>query len=192
MGFNENINLFTLTDKLVDRFREESGFQLTGYEFELKIWRDWQCPVKRIRFALFIYGEDYAYASFDEKCDTEDKVVDSLVVNLLDDTVFANMEHCLVMTLICFYENKLEELTEKITAFSKELVEPRGYGPLIVCVDEKLAPSAYYENGIPVMQYRVCEGNLERELVFDLPYLLRGFSEEAVFEAVKKAAGFQE
>jgi len=73
--FDKEINLFELTEKVVERFRSESRLQLTGYEFEFKIRRDWNCPINRINIEFYLFGEEYTHTCFDENYDTVDKVI---------------------------------------------------------------------------------------------------------------------
>ena len=56
MEFYNEINLFELTEKVVNRFRSESKLEITGYEFEFKFRRDWNCPINRIIFNFLIFG----------------------------------------------------------------------------------------------------------------------------------------
>ncbi|MFD2562638.1 hypothetical protein [Aquimarina rubra] len=186
MKFNKEINLFELTEKVVNRFRSESQLELTGYEFEFKIKRDWNCPVNRININLFIFGEDYAQTVFDEKYNTLDKVIDLLFVHLRDDAGFDNLKDGLIMANRHKIESRTENLTERINLLSKELLELNGLKPIIVNVDEKYPFDSLYENGFPIVQYQIYTPGNEIKLYFDLDFNLRGFQENEVFEIVNK------
>ncbi len=186
MEFNKEINLFELTEKVVNRFRAESKLGLTGYEFEFKFKRDWNCPINRININLFIFGEDYAHTVFDEKHNTLDKVIDLLFVHLRDDTGFDNLKDGLIMANRHKIESRTERLTERINLLSKELLELNGLEQVIVNVDEKYPYDSTYENGFPVIQYQVYTPNNDIKLYFDLDFNLRGFQEKLVFDTVKK------
>ncbi len=180
MSFNEKINLFELTDKIVNRFREESGFKLSGYEFGFKFNRDWNCPLNRIHFNFFIFNEDYAHTVFDEKYDTVDKVIELLFCHLKDDMGISDLKDGLIMIKRNSLEERLDNLTEKIKLISKELIESNNKSPLIVGVDEKYPYTETYENGFPIFQYQISNNEKEIDINIDLDFNLQGFDEESV------------
>ncbi|MFD0991639.1 hypothetical protein [Tenacibaculum geojense] len=126
MGFDKEINLFELTERVVNKFRSESELELSGYEFEFKIKRDWYCPINRININLFIFGEDYAQTVYDEKYNTLDKVIDLLFVHLRDDAGFDNLKDGLIMANRHKIEARTEKLTERIDLLSKQLLISNG------------------------------------------------------------------
>jgi hypothetical protein len=185
MKFDKEINLFELTEKVVDRFRSESGLKLTGYEFEFKFKRDWNCPINRININFFIFGEDYAHTQFDEKYSTVDKVIELLFVHLRDDAGIEDLKEGLIMAKRHSIESRTEELTKQIELVSKELLESNGLNPVIVNVDEKYPYDSFYDNGFPVVQYQVynLEGSIK--LYYDLDFNLRGFRENEIIDIVE-------
>lgn len=185
MDFNKDINLFELTEKIVNRFRSESGLTLTGYEFEFKFKRDWNCPINRININFFIFGEDYAHTVFDERYDTIDKVIDLLFVHLRDDAGIEDLKDGLIMAKRHSIELRTENLTNRINLISLELLESRGLKPLIVSIDEKYPYNSYYDNGFPIIQYQVYNGEGSIKLYYDLDFNLKGFREDEIFDTVE-------
>lgn len=185
MEFNKDINLFELTEKIVNRFRSESGLTLTGYEFEFKFKRDWNCPINRININFFLFGEDYAHTVFDEKYDTIDKVIDLLFVHLRDDAAIDDLKDGLIMAKRHSIESRTEGLTNRVNLMSKELLESNGLKPLIVNVDEKYPYNSFYDNGFPIVQYQVYNAEGSIKLCYDLDFNLRGFKEDEIFDTVE-------
>lgn len=185
MKFDKEINLFELTEKVVDKFRSESGLTLTGYEFEFKFKRDWNCPINRININFFIFGEDYAHTQFDEKYNSVDKVIELLFVHLRDDAGIEDLKDGLIMAKRHNIESRTEELTKQIKLMSKQLLESNELNPLIINVDEKYPYDSFYDNGFPVVQYQVynLEGSIK--LYYDLDFNLRGFRENEISERVE-------
>ena len=185
MDFNKDINLFELTEKIVNRFRSESGLTLTGYEFEFKFKRDWNCPINRININFFIFGEDYAHTVFDERYDTIDKVIDLLFVHLRDDAGIEDLKDGLIMAKRHSIELRTENLMNRINLISLELLESRGLKPLIVSIDEKYPYNSYYDNGFPIIQYQVYNGEGSIKLYYDIDFNLKGFREDEIFDTVE-------
>lgn len=186
MAFNQPFNLFEFTEKVLDRFRKESGFELTGYEFEYKFSRDWNCPIPRINFDFFIFGEDYAHTCFDEQYATVDRVIEILFLHLRDDAGMDNLRDGLINAKRHDLESRLEKLTERIEALAKEKWEALGLPKIIVMVDEKYPYNQFYENGFPIYQYQVYSIGQQFERHFDLDYKLWEFDEKAVYAEVEK------
>jgi len=185
MKFYKEINLFELTEKVVDKFRSESGLKLTGHEFEFKFKRDWNCPINRININFFIFGEDYAHTVFDEKYNSVDKVIELLFVHLRDDAGIENLKEGLIMAKRHSIESRTEELTKQIKLMSKQLLESNGLNPLIVNVDEKYPYDSFYDNGFPVVQFQVYNLEDSIKLYYDLDFNLRGFRENEISEKVE-------
>jgi Holliday junction resolvasome RuvABC ATP-dependent DNA helicase subunit len=177
MGFDKNFNFFEFTEKILKRFRKETGFKLSGYEFQYIVKRDWNCPIDRININLLIYGEDYAHTVFDENYNSVDKVIDLLFVHLRDDAGFDDLKYGMISALINRMENYTETLTDRIKALSKK-------ENLIVDISEKY-PEELYENGFPVMQYKVFNIKKNISLNFDFDYNMRGFNDTEILEAVR-------
>lgn len=186
MEFRKNIDLFKLTELVVDRFRNESGFKLTGYEFKFEFNRDWNCPINRININLLIFGENYTHASFDEKYDSEEKVVDILFVHLRDDAGVQNLKDGLISAKRYSMEKRAEKLSNKIKDLSDQHFGQSNLNKLTTMVDEKYPYGETYENGFPLMQYQVYnQSNLIRKY-FDLGFYMRDFNENKLFQQIER------
>jgi hypothetical protein len=185
MSFNKSINLFEITDAVINRFREESGYLLTGYEFQFKFKRDWNCPINRININIWIYGIDIAQTVFDEKYDTEKKVVDYLFGSIRDDGEFDNLKEGLFMTKMHSLELRTEKLSKQIKRIYKESGLIDKEGDLFAMVDEKDACKYFYDNGFPVMQYQISNKSKSIKRYYDLDFNMRNFNEKSIFEEIE-------
>ncbi len=184
MNFNEKIDLFELTDKIVNRFRNESGLTLSGYEFYFKFKRDWNCPINRIFFNFYIFDDDYGHTVFDKKYNSVDKVIELLLCHLEESFGTDNLKNSLIMAKRYNLEFQTESLTEKIKTISKELLEANNLDPLFTDIDEKI-PHCTYENGFPIFQYQI-SNTTDIKINIDLDFDLRGFDEEEIINQLKK------
>ena len=183
MKFNEEINLFDLTEKVLERFRSETGLFLTGYEFEYKFNKDWNCPNNRIKITLSIFGEQYAHTRFDENYNSVDKVVNLLFVHLRDDGEMENLKEGLISAKRYSLESRTTKLSERIKKLSKKLLKTK---EIFTMIDEKYPYEEFYENGFPLFQYQVKTLDEKVKINVDLDFNMRGFNENVILEIVEK------
>ena len=184
--FRNTIDLFKLTDIVVDRFRKESGFHLNGYEFQFTYNKDWNCPISRINFNLSIFGQDYTHSRFDEKYDTEEKIAELFFIHLRDDAGIQNLKDGLVSAKLHSMEVRTNKLSNRIKELSDKYLGQSKESSLITMVDEKYPYGSTYKNGFPLMQYQVYNQNKTVKKYYDLGFYLRQFNEEKVFKEISE------
>ena len=187
MRFDADINLFDFTEQVLDRFRNESGLELSGYEFEFKVRRDWKYPNNRIHIDFLIFGEEFAHTRFDEQYDTVEKVVELLFVHLRDDAGIHDLREGLIMAKRISLETRTEELSQRLESLSDELLASQGLAPLIIQVDERHPYTSQDEHGFPIFQYQVFNAANSLQVFVDLDLNLRGFKPQEVYNRVEKA-----
>lgn len=184
MEFRNKIDLFRLTEIVVERFRKESGFKLSGSEFNFGYNRAWGCPINRINFNLFIFGEDHTHSRFDEKYNTEEKVAELFFVHLRDDAGTQDLKDGLISAKLHSLEVRSQGLSKKIRKVSdKHFGQSKGKS-LITIVDEKHPYGLTYENGFPKMQYQVYNQDNSIREYYDLDFNMRGFNENVILQEI--------
>lgn len=192
MDFNKDINLFKLTEMVLARFREQSGLELSGYEFRFDFSRDWNCPIPRINLHLYVFGQEHAHTYFDEKYDSAAKVVELLFVHLRDDVGVTDLKECLTNAKMHQLEHSYKGLIQQIENLSKDRLEPKGHKKLITYVDEKFPYGETYENGFPKYQFMVLNNEhitLRFELDFQHNFDLEKVIIQKTEDEIKKQLG---
>jgi hypothetical protein len=145
------IDLFELSDKLLEKLNCNGKFKLTHYDLELLFRRDINYPSDKFNIYLVLFKEELAVSYYTIDYNTIDRIIDILFVHLRDDFGYETIEDLLISTKRARLMNMLEHILLEIQA---KIVEHE-LSNVYVNIDEQYPSLRKDEKGLPIFELQV-------------------------------------
>ena len=170
----EKIDLFDLSDVILERLNTSGNFKLTQYDISLKLSRDINYPSEKFNIYLILFQQEIAVSYFTIIYDSVSKIVDLLFTHLLDDGGFESIEHAILTTK----RNHLESLLNKTIEEIKVLLNEKSLCNYTIFVDEQYPNGKVDEKGLPIYELNIYSEKENLELNIELNNQYFGSSEK--------------
>jgi hypothetical protein len=174
MSRPEKIDLFDLTDAVLEQLNVSGKFKLTHYDFNLKFSRDLSYPSYKLDIHLILFGQETAVTYYSTNYNTIPKIVNLLFVHLLDDGGFESIEHAICSTK----RNHLEKLLSKTIEEINALLNANELFNCSIFIDEQFPFGKVDEKGLPIHELNIYSEANNLDLKIDLNNQYFGVTEK--------------
>lgn len=147
----DKIDLFDLSNYLLDRLNCKGKFKLTHYDFELKFRRDINYSSDKFNIYLILFHQEIAVTYYTIDYNTIDKIINLLFVHLRDDYGYETIESVIISTIQISLERKLAETIHEIHS----ILTLHQFTNCIVYIDEQLPDTKVDEKGLPIYELNI-------------------------------------
>lgn len=177
----EKIDLFELSDVILERLNASANFKLSHYDLNLKWSRDINYPSEKFNIHLILFQQEIAVTYFTVDYNSISKIVDLLFTHLLDDGGFESIEHAIHTTK----RNHLESLLDKTIPEVKALLNEKEVSNYTIFVDEQFPYGKVDEKGLPIHELCIYSETSNLDLKIELNNQYFGtFEKQKVMEIV--------
>ncbi|MCC7520492.1 MAG: hypothetical protein IT220_02555 [Flavobacteriaceae bacterium] len=177
------IDLFELSDKILNHLNSDGKLKLTHYDYSLKFRRDINHPSDKFNIDLVLFGEEITVSYYTVNYFSVDQIFKLFFVHLRDDYGYENIEDAVIATKRISLSNNLKETIHEIDAMFK-LQNIREY---TIFVDEKYPYDQVDEKGIPFFELNVYSEEKALDLKIELSWISSDYNDKKrILEIIHK------
>ncbi|MES2588424.1 MAG: hypothetical protein V4622_05535 [Bacteroidota bacterium] len=174
MNRPEKIDLFDLSDKILQKLNCEGKFKLSHYDFSLKFRREIDYPSDKFNIHLILFSQELAVSYYTTEYNTIDKIIQILFVHLLDDLGFETIEDAITSTK----RNNLNEIyMETINEINSILIS-NGLVNFHIMIDEQYPYRKVDEKGLPIHELNIFTEDKKMDIKIEVNNNYSGFNEK--------------
>ena len=147
----DKIDLFDLSDKILERLNDGGKYKLTHYDFDLKFSRDINFPSGKFNIYLILFKQELPVTYYTIDYNTIDKIVNLLFVHLRDDYGYDTIESIVVYSKKSYLQNNLKDTIEELYS----ILKLNNTEPVLVDIDEQYDNSRIDEKGLPIFELNI-------------------------------------
>ncbi|MEM6320779.1 MAG: hypothetical protein AAF960_24145 [Bacteroidota bacterium] len=182
----ENLDLFELTDKTLEKINELGKVQLNHFDLSFHFSKDSNLLAPQLNFHLYIFEEEFGMTTYAKKYDTVDKMIKLLLRNMKSEYMYKDVREALVMTKIKNLKSQLYE-TIKIVKSIVASVNDGSERGVMIDIEEQRNNKQREKNGMPLFALTAQCRAKKIDITVPLASNASDWEQATIVEAVKQA-----
>jgi len=172
----DKIDVFDLSNLVLERLNCNRKFKLSHYDFELKFRRDINFPSDKFNINLVLFKQDIAVTYYTTTYNTVHKICNLLFVHLIDDGGYDTIEDAILAAKRRHLDDMLQETIREINA----IMDTNHVGNFSVFIDEQFPYKRVDDKGLPIFELNIYSEERNIDLKIELNNNYCGFNEKSI------------